>query len=101
MQWEVSDHRDDRWECGGAWMGSGQGRAECLSSTTSWPHQSPHGQPVVGGEADEKRTSDLAGVSDRHGVAVLVLVFALGRGSATVLGWFSPMACLPLVGGEG
>jgi hypothetical protein len=40
----------------------------------------------TGGDEHEKRTSDLVGVSDRHGVVVPVHVFALGLGSASVLG---------------
>ena len=48
----------------------------------------------------EKWTCDLVGVSDRHGVAVPVLVFALGLGSASVLGLVLSNG-LPLVGGEG
>ena len=81
-------------------MGSGQGRVECLSSTTGWPYQSPYGKPVVGGEAHEKWTCDLVAVSDRHGVAVPVLVFALGLGSASVLELVLSNG-LPLVGDEG
>ena len=41
---------------------------------------------VPGGEAHEICASDLAGVCDRSDLAVPVPVFALGRGSATVLG---------------
>ena len=44
---------------------------------------------MVGGEADEKWTSDLAGVGDRRGAVVLVPVFALGLGFASVLGLVS------------
>ena len=43
---------------------------------------------------------DLVGVSDRHGVAVPVLVFALGLGSASVLELVLSNG-LPLVGDEG
>ena len=42
---------------------------------------------VPGGEAHEIRTSDLGAVGDRSGPAVPVYVFALGCGSATVLGF--------------
>ena len=42
--------------------------------------------PVPGGEAHEICASDLAGVRDHSDLAVPVPVFALGRGSATVLG---------------
>jgi hypothetical protein len=55
---------------------------------------------VVGGEAHEKCTCDLVGVSDCPGVAVPVYVFALGRGFATVLA-LALSNGLPLVGGEG
>ncbi len=54
---------------------------------------------MVGGEADEEWTCDLAGVGDRHGVVVLVPVFALGLGFASVLGW-SSLHGKPLVGGD-
>ena len=43
--------------------------------------------PVPGGEAHEICASDLAGVCHRSDLAVPVYVFALGRGSATVLGF--------------
>ena len=55
---------------------------------------------MVGGEAHEKWTSDLVGVSDRHGVVVPVPVFALGLGSASVLA-LALFNGLPLVGDEG
>ena len=42
--------------------------------------------PVPGGEAHEICASDLAGVCHRSDLAVPVYVFALGRGSAAVLG---------------
>ena len=42
--------------------------------------------PVPGGEAHEICASDLAGVRDHSDLAVPVYVFALGRGSPTVLG---------------
>src|SRR6266699_3748921 len=41
---------------------------------------------VPGGKAHEICASDLAGVCDRSDLAVPVPVFALGRGSPTVLG---------------
>ena len=41
---------------------------------------------VPGGEAHEICASDLAGVRDHSDLAVPVYVFALGRGSPTVLG---------------
>ena len=48
---------------------------------------------MVGGDEHEKWACDLASVSDRHGVAVPVPVFALGLGSASVLGLvLTPMA---------
>jgi hypothetical protein len=42
--------------------------------------------PIPGGKAHETCASDLAGVCDCRSLAVPVYVFALGRGSATVLG---------------
>ena len=42
---------------------------------------------VPGGEAHEICASDLASVCPRSDLAVPVYVFALGRGSATVLGF--------------
>ena len=55
---------------------------------------------MVGGEAHEKWTCDLAGVFDRPGAAVPVYVFAVGRSFATVLA-LALSNGLPLVGGEG
>ena len=44
--------------------------------------------PVPGGEAHEICASDLAAVCYRSGLALPVPIFALGRGSATLLGLF-------------
>ena len=45
-----------------------------------------NGKPVVGGEAHEKWTPDLADLCDHCGVTVPVPLFTLGFGPAKVLG---------------